>query len=176
MKRIVLNFIIFMSFVSCGYLQQKQEEPEQSGWTAVFKNGEDGIPIEGNIDSLIYGIRNGYDVRVGWGWENQIGDSLVRLEHMAKPLYISIIQEKNVSAIIDPHPLLTSYFDISKQKFREGGHSWQCVLTTRGEFNAQVYDRSTGELLRDWPQKQVITWFLEYPVNRKKNREPLFRK
>lgn len=149
--------------------------PVQSGWQLIYKHDEKGIGIEGNIDSLIAGIRNGYDVRIGWGWERELGDSILRLEHMAEPLYISIIQDKNVSAIIDPHPMLESYIDIDKQRFGAGGHLWQCIMTTKGTFNAQVYDRSTGQLIKDWPQNHKMTWFLEYPKHAKIVNNPLYQ-
>lgn len=145
-----------------------------SGWQMAYKHDENGKRIEGNIDSLIQGIRNGYEVRIGWGWQRERGDSLLRLEHMAQPIFLSVIQEGNVSAVIDAHPLLDSYIAIEQQKFRSGGHIWQCVLTTQGTFNAQVYHRSTGELLNDWPQKHHMTWFLQYPPSSKMNRGPLF--
>ena len=151
------------------------EEPSKAGWSAVYKHDENGQAIEGSLDSLISSIRNGYDVRVGWGWEKEISDSLVRLEHMAEPLFLTIIQETHVSVVIDAHPLLASYIDIDNQKIGEGGHIWQCVLTTKGEFNAQVHNRATGELMRDWPQKQRMTWFVEYPVREHEDREALFK-
>ncbi len=155
--------------------EPKHTETIQSGWRAVYRNDGNGKPIEGNKDSLIAGIRNGYDVRIGWGWERERGDSILRLEHVAKPLYLSIIQDKHVSAIIDPHPLLQSYIDIDKQAFGEGGHIWQCIMTTKGTFNAQVYDRSNGELLKDWPQNHKMTWFVEYPPNPENNNTPLYK-
>ncbi|MEM8765556.1 MAG: hypothetical protein AAGD88_17205 [Bacteroidota bacterium] len=150
------------------------EGPIESGWKAVYQNDENGNYLKGNLDSLIAGIRNGYDVRIGWGWEKQLGDSILRLEHMAEPLFLTIIQEKDVSIVIDAHPLLQSYIDITDQKIGEGGHIWQCVLTTKGTFNAQVHNRSTGELIKDWPQKQKMTWFLDYPENSKESNGPLF--
>ncbi len=150
---------VFIS--SCSSPQQ--ESTSSGGWRSVYKNDEDGSPIRGDKDELIRAIRNGYDVRVGWGWEHTIGDSLVRLEHMAEPLFTIVIQEKHVSVVIDAHPLLKNYFDIDQQSFREGGAIWQTVLTTQGTFNAQVYDRSSGELLKDWPQTHQMTWFVDYP-------------
>ena len=138
---------------------------EKATWRAVYKNDQNGETVSGNIDTLIAGIRAGYDVRVGWGWQREQGDSTLSLEHIATPIYMSIIQEKHVSAIIDAHPLLESYRDIDKQRFGAGGHTWQCILTTKGTFNAQVYDRVADTLLNDWPQKHTITWFLDCPAD-----------
>ena len=163
--------------LSCGNHTTETHLPEKmkSGWKVVYKNDPQGKATEGSIDSLIAAIRNGYDVRIGWGWERERGDSILRLEHVAKPLYLSIIQDENVSAIIDPHPLLQSYIDIDSQAFGEGGHIWQCIMTTKGTFNAQVYDRSNGELLKDWPQNHKMTWFVEYPPNPENNNTPLYK-
>ena len=173
LKNFVYVVVFIGTFFSCNHEVQKTK-PIDSGWKSVYKHDENGNPMNGNIDSLIAGIRNGYDVRVGWGWQRMLGDSILKLEHLAEPLFLTIIQEKNVSIVIDAHPLLHSYVDIDSQKFGEGGHTWQCVLTTKGTFNAQVYNRSTGELLKDWPQKHKITWFLEYPDNAQINNKPLY--
>lgn len=167
--------VIILNSCSSGIGNNENEKSISSGWKAVYKHDQQGNSLEGSINELIQGIRNGYDVRVGWGWEKEVEDSLLRLEHMAEPLFLSIIQEKNVSIVIDAHPLLKSYVDLGSQSFGDGGHIWQCVLTTQGTFNAQVHDRTTGELLKDWPQRHKMTWFLEYPANPEPNNPPLFQ-
>ncbi len=173
---IVYVLIIAGVFVCCNQHTQNSNDNKTiiSGWKSVYQNDKDGRRLAGNIDSLIVGIRNGYDVRIGWGWEKELGDSILRLEHMAEPLFLTIIQEKTVSAVIDAHPLLQSYIDSNNQKIGDDGHIWQCVLTTKGTFNAQTLNRSTGELIKDWPQKHKMTWFLEYPNHLPKNNKPLF--
>lgn len=159
---------------ACNYINKERQVEYPTGWTAVYKHDEYGTSLEGNIDTLISAIRSGYDLHVGWGFEKELSDTLLRLEHIAKPVFITIIQEKYVSVVIDPHPLLSSYYDISNQSIADGGHTWQCVLTTKGEFNAQIHHRSSGELIKDWRQRQRMTWFVNYPVNKKSKREPLF--
>ena len=149
---------------ACNQGGVKSDQANHSGWKAVYKHDEHGNAVAGDIETLIDGIRRGYAVRVGWGWEKEITGSLVKLEHMAEPLFLTIIRQEHVSVVIDAHPLMESYIDVDKQAFREGGHIWQCVLTTQGTFNAKVYNRATGELIRDWPQRQLMTWFLEYPA------------
>lgn len=161
--QVVLVAIVlgFMLLHSCGLIDSKRAP--SGGWKAVYMHSENGQSIDGNIDSLIAGIRKGYAMRIGWGWEKQLGDSILKLEHVAEPLFTSIIQGKSVSVIIDPHPLLKSYVHSQAQTIGEGGHIWQCVLTTSGTFNAQVFHRSTGELINDWPQRHRMIWYLEYP-------------
>lgn len=138
--------------------------PPNLGWQKVYAHDEKGNPTFGSITALINGIRAGHDVRVGWGWQRAVADSTLRLEHMAEPLFLSIIQEKMVSVVIDGHPMLQSYVDMSNQNFRTPMQLWQCVMTTKGTFNAKVFDVSNTEMIRDMPQRQRITWFLEYPA------------
>ena len=146
----------------------------RAGWQAVYQHDENGKPLQGSVEDLITAVRNGYNIRIGWGWQRTLGDSLVRLEHVAYPVFVSVIQERHVSAVIEPHPLLKSYIDVKLQQFREGGHWWHCVLTTQGSFQAQVYHRESGVLLHDWPQRQRMTWFVEYPSKRSRKTKPLF--
>ena len=162
--RIVKFFLIIVLLSACESDGKIGVSSGGAIWKAVYKNDRNGKRISGSIDTLIAGIRAGYSVKVGWGWKKELGDSTLILEHVATPLYISIIQQKHISAIIDAHPLLESYFKIDAQKFAEGGHIWQCVMTTQGTFHAQVYDRATGALLKDWPQTHTITWFLDSPA------------
>lgn len=165
MKHLIRTLLLagLMLLFSC-----KHKVASNGGWKAVYKHDENGNRISGSLDSLIAGIRGGYEVRVGWGWEKALGDSIARLEHMAEPLFLSIIQEKDVSVVIDPHPLLSSYLKLGDQTMRDEYVIWQCVLTTKGEFNAKIFDGATGELVRDYPQTHRMTWFLEYPDKRSK--------
>jgi hypothetical protein len=156
--------LVLLLVGGCVHADIKSSSPGSAGWQAVYKHDENGNPLAGTMDALIDGIRRGYSVRVGWGWEHEIEGTMVRLEHMAQPLFLTVIQEQHVSIVIDAHPLLQSYFDIKKQSMQVSGHIWQCVLTTQGTFNAKVYNRATGELVRDWPQRQIMTWFLEFPA------------
>jgi hypothetical protein len=142
---------------------QKNTSFKKSGWTAVYAHDENGVSTAGDINELLNGLRKGYAVKIGWSWTRTIADSTVTLEHFAEPVFVTIIQQKNVSAILDPHPLLKSYMDISKQEFDNPAHTWQCILTTTGTFNAMVYSRSTGEIVKNWPQRQKMVWYLEYP-------------
>lgn len=160
-----LNGMFICILIACQQVPSPITTPKPSGWKVVYQHDKNGKHLLGNIDSLIAGVRKGYDVRIGWGWQREVADSILTLEHMAEPLFLSIIQEEHISAIIDAHPMLESYVLIDQQSFKEGGHIWQCVLTTRGTFNAKVYHRTSGELLNDWPQNHKMTWFLEYPTH-----------
>lgn len=153
----------FFMVLATSTLVPVQAQPTQNGWTAVYANDENGIGTRGNINDLLEGMRKGYSLKVGWSWTRVLGDSTVTLEHFAEPIFSTIIQEKHVSVVIPAHPMLKSYLDISKQEFDKPDAIWQCVLTTQGAFNAMVYSQTKGELLRNWPQKHKMTWYLEYP-------------
>lgn len=134
-----------------------------SGWTAVYRHDSDGQRVDGDIQHLIDAVRNGYAIRIGWGWQREIGGRTHTLEHIATPVFLTVIEEEHVSAVIDAHPLLERYPDLKRQKLAAPGQVWQCVLVTTGEFNARVFDWQTGANVRDWPQRQRMTWFVEYP-------------
>jgi len=134
-----------------------------SGWTAVYRHDPDGKAVEGDLNRLIDAVRQGYAIRIGWGWQRHRDGRTITLEHIATPVFLTVIDETHVSAVIDPHPLLEGYADIARQKPADPGQIWQCVLTTTGEFNARVFNWETGAVIRDWPQRQRMTWFVEYP-------------
>jgi hypothetical protein len=159
-----MRFIFFVMFSLVVNLSFSQKpKGKTAGWTAVYSHDEMGIASSGSIEKLFEGLRKGYSLKISWHWTKQIGDSMVTLEHFAEPIFVTIIQKKYVSAIINPHPLLKSYIDISKQEFDNPGNLWQCILTTQGTFNAMVYKSTTGEKIKDWPQRHKMTWYVEYP-------------
>lgn len=173
------KWIVFLPLLllwTCQDASKKITVAASSGWDLVYKHDKNGQTIAGDKTQLIDAIRHGYSVRVGWGWERMRDDTLIRLEHMAEPIFLSIIREQDIAAVIDAHPLLENYLDIQQQTFREGGHIWQCVLSTTGTFNAKVYHRATGELLRDLPQRHHMSWFVEFPAHSPSNKsKPLFQ-
>ncbi len=140
-----------------------QPSNTRSGRTSVYSHDENGNALSGSKEELLDGLRKGYSLKVGWGWTRTLGDSSVTLEHFAEPIFTTIIQKKHLSIVIQAHPLLKSYLAIDQQEFNHPDDFWQCVLTTEGTFNAQVSKRSTGELVRHWPQRHRMNWYLEYP-------------
>jgi hypothetical protein len=155
--RAILTILLAILFTTC-FAQNKS-----SGWTAVYAHDENGKPTFGSLTELMEGMRKGYALKVGWSWTRTLGDSTVTLEHFAEPVFTTIIQRKTVSIVLPDHPLLKSYLDAGKQEFENPENIWQCILTTQGTFNAKVFKRSTGEEVRNWPQRQKMTWYLEYP-------------
>jgi hypothetical protein len=157
------SLLITLLIAGATCFAQKNESEIKKGWTAVYSHDESGKATSGDMATLLDGMRKGYSLKVGWSWTRQLGDSTVTLEHFAMPIFTTIIQKKNVSIVIDPHPMLKNYLDISKQEFDNPRNIWQCVLTTQGVFNAIVYNQVTGETVKNWPQRQKMTWYLEYP-------------
>jgi hypothetical protein len=162
MNKTALIILVLLTLARVGHAQRKPIEVK-TGWTSVYAHDEKGNHTSGSMDELMNGLRKGYSLKIGWSWTRQLGDSTVTLEHFAEPIFVTIIQQKHVSAIINPHPLLKNYIDRSKQEFDNPANLWQCVLTTEGKFNAMVYNRTTGEIVKDWPQRHKMVWYLEYP-------------
>ncbi len=158
-----ISLFLVLLTVMVGNAFAQNSVASKKGWTAVYAHDENGKPTYGDISDLMEGLRKGYSLRAGWSWSRQLGDSTVSLEHFADPIFVTISQRKDVSMIINPHPLLRNYLDISKHEFDNPNHIWQCVLTTRGTFNAIVYNQTNGEIVKSWPQKHKMTWYLEYP-------------
>ena len=167
----LFKMVLLFLFFSC----QPTGFSGHSTWKPIYKHDEKGNPIFGNKEELINGIRAGQSLRIGWGWKKEIGDSIVILEHVADPIFVTILQEKEVSAIINAHPLLNNYRSLNGQNFREEGDIWQCVLTTTGTFNAKLFDRQQDTLLRDWPQRHRMTWFLETSKLESNHITPLYQ-
>jgi hypothetical protein len=161
MKTFLFTLLLLTPIVVC--FGQSKSGKLNSGWTEVYSHDENGKGTFGEIKNLLDGLRKGYSLKVAWSWTRQLGDSSVTLEHFAEPIFVTIVQKKNVSIIINPHPLVKSYLDINKQEFDNPNSIWQCILTTQGTFNAIVYNQTTGEIIKNWPQRQKMTWFLEYP-------------
>jgi hypothetical protein len=162
MKYIKYSFFICLSILAIyGLLSfDSNGKRANTGWQAVYKHNENGKPLSGNKQALIDAIRNGYDVKIGWGFQLK-RDTSIRLEHTANPHFVTITKNDEVTAIIHEHALLNSYMS-DTPKFNLPMHSWKCVLSTTGTFNAMIYDTKKEELVNDFPQRHIMTWFVNY--------------
>lgn len=159
-----LRHLLGLMFLGIAACAAQPEAPRPNvGWTAVYQHDAAGAVLSGSIDRLIDAVRRGYSIRIAWGWRREVNGQVFALEHSADPVFVTILKEKQVSAVTEPHPLLENYLDPAKQRFADPGQVWQCVLVTTGEFNATIYRRDTGAIVRDFPQKMAMTWFVEYP-------------
>ena len=164
---ICCTIVLVMLFSS-----HKQDGPAEK-WQLVYKNDEKGEALKGSKQALIAAIRNGYDIKVGWGFQLQ-KDSTIRLEHLAVPHFLSIVKEQEVTAIIHEHAMLQSYLS-DTPKIRLPVQSWRCVLSTAGTFNAIYYPVDSPAKVKDFPQRHIISWYASPSPSSSTGSMPLFR-
>ena len=161
------KFVIIILFIlafSCNQYDEKDQ------WKIIYKNDKKGNTLLGSKTSVINAIRTGANIKIGWGSKGKNHS----IEHLSKPIWLAILDDKEVIAHLDPQVLSTidwenlsaNYADLSKLK-----EEWRVVLTTKGEFDAIWYDRKNDTIIKRIPQNHVITWF---STNKGKNVKPLY--
>ncbi len=133
----LIAIILFFTCLFSSCYPIKKNEPE---WKIAYKNDKDGNTILGSKEELINSIRQGSLIRIGWGGK----ESNHSIEHISEPVWIAILDEKEVIAhlepqvlsVIDWNSLSAKYSDSSKLK-----EEWRVVISTKGEFDAIWYDK-----------------------------------
>ena len=149
-----------------------QENNSTIGWTLVFQHDKEGTPVAGSKEKLLSAIRNGYSIRVGWGWKGEQRS----IEHLSEPIWLAILSEAEVMAHLDPQILSGIDWDIPTANYADTTllkQEWRVVLTTEGKFDAVWTDKFTGEIIRRVPQNHPMSWFAEIPTSDKEGK-PLF--
>ncbi|HAS44089.1 MAG TPA: hypothetical protein DCS93_26665 [Microscillaceae bacterium] len=157
--------VIILLISSAFWLNQSPADADSVGWTPVYKHNKNGQPIGGSKADLLAAIRRGYDIRIGWGFQHP-RDADKTIEHVVKPNFLGISKGELVYAILDEHPALKAYFNVKNPQFDNPNITWSCVMNTEGNFNAIWYNRAAGKKVRDFPQRHVMTWFVNYPAKR----------
>ncbi|PWL39716.1 hypothetical protein DKG77_02490 [Flagellimonas aquimarina] len=167
MKKILLfSMIIVLS--SC-----IKQQPFSNDWDVVLKTDRDGSVLKGSKKDLINAIRNGQDLKIGWGAKRED----LSIEHLSSPIWLAILSEKEVMAHLDPQVLSNIDWDSLNVNYKDSDklqQEWRVVLSTKSNFDAVWYDKKADTLIRRWPQKHIMTWFAKGPVE--KNAVPLFNK
>ena len=142
-------------------------------WQIVYKVDSSGHPLIGNKEKLINAIRQGADIKIGWGSKGENHS----IEHLSIPIWFAILDEKEVIAHLDPQILSTIDWDSLSANYRDSqklDEEWRVVITSKGEFDAVWYDRRGDSLIKRIPQNHVISWF---SINMEDiARSPLYRK
>ena len=159
---VLLVAILFLGigFV-LGYLSNRETS---SGWAKVVQIDGDGNTISGSKSELIGAIRKGLDIRVGWGWES--GDK--KLEHLADPIWIAVINQSEVMIHLDPQVLSRIDWELEIPHYEDSlllDYEWRVAISTSGAFDAVWYNRATNQIHRRYPQKHLISWFVNNNSN-----------
>lgn len=127
-------------------------------WEIVYKVNRSGEMIIGKKENLINAIRHGADIKIGWGGKGE----KYSIEHLSVPIWLAILDEKEVIAHLDPQILSTIQWDSLSANYADPqklNEEWRVVITSKGEFDAVWYDRKGDSLIKRIPQNHVITWF-----------------
>nr|WP_297915543.1 hypothetical protein [uncultured Allomuricauda sp.] len=167
MKKIGLFFAIVFIY-SCS-----QPKPPKNEWHIVLKTDRDGSVLHGSKGDLINAIRNGQDLKIGWGGKRKD----FSIEHISEPIWLAILSEQEVMAHLDPQVLSGIDWDSLNASYEDTSllqKEWRVVLTTKGDFDAVWYDKKVDTLIRRWPQKHIMTWFAQ--GSQEKEGVPFFSK
>ncbi|WP_350285858.1 hypothetical protein [uncultured Croceitalea sp.] len=155
----------------CFMVQSCHNETKYETWMVALKTSKDGNVIKGSKPQLIKAIRNGADIKIGWGNKGKNHS----IEHLSVPIWLAVLDGKEVLAKL--HPQYSSTLDWDTLS---GNHSdkevihqeWRVVINTDGSFDAIWYDRKTDSLIRRVPQHHTMTWFVR---NQTKGEERLYK-
>lgn len=129
-------------------------------WKVVYKNDKQGNRLQGSKKELIKYIRNGADIKIGWGSQGKTRS----VEHLSNPSWIAVLNESEVVVHLQPHYTATTDWDKLTSNFSDTLNinvEWRVVITTKGEFDAVWYNKHKGTLIRRVPQKHTMTWFVK---------------
>jgi len=155
-----LGLVFFSVFIACFEISCKAESYD-SKFTVLYKNDKNGKALLGSKSKIIHAIRKGADIKIGW---QSIGKTR-KIEHLSEPIWLAVLNEKEVVAYLDPQVfadtdwdnLTASYLDDEKLKIE-----WRVVLTTSGSFDAVWYSKKNDSIIRRAPQNHQMTWFARY--------------
>ncbi len=127
-------------------------------WQLVLKTDKDGSVVAGSKAALIDAVRNGSDLKIGWGVQRED----LSIEHLSEPIWLAVLSEQEVMAHLDPQVLSAIDWDNLNANYEDTtllDKEWRVVLTTKGDFDAVWYDRKADTIVRRWPQKHIMSWF-----------------
>ncbi len=133
-------------------------QPTTEKWTVLYKSGTNGQTISGSKKALINAIRNGADIKVGWGFKGKAHS----IEHLSNPIWIGILDEKEVMVHLDPQVLSAMNWEALRPNYADSSlllKEWRVVISTKGDFDAVWYDRRENKVVERRPQKHPISWF-----------------
>ena len=150
--------LLFVLLSSCYSGNPGQDEQ----WKIAYKHDGDGNALVGSKELLFSAIRSGKTVRIGWGWYNEARE--LSIEHLADPIWLAIIDQKEVIAHLEPQVLSGIDWQSGTASYADSAlmdQEWRVVINTNGSFDAVWYNRKVGEISRRAPQKHILTWFVD---------------
>jgi hypothetical protein len=132
-------------------------------WRIVYRHDADGQPLAGSKDALLAAVRGGVPLRFAWGFTAAAARPPVSVEHVAEPVFVSVMRGEHVFVQLPEHIAQVSYLDPALARFDQTSVMWRGLMGTDGTFDAVMVDRATGKEVRRWPQRAGLSWLAELP-------------
>jgi hypothetical protein len=133
-------------------------------WRLAYRHDADGRPLAGSKPALFQAVRRGYPLRLAWGFSSEKGQTIL-LEHSAEPVFVSILDDRDLFAQLPEHVAQASYHQAEKVLFDKPSVMWRGLLGTTGVFDAVFVDRASGAEVRRLPQRAGVAWFAYSPAD-----------
>ena len=130
-------------------------------WRLVYRHDADGKPLAGSKDALLAAVRSGAALRFAWGFAATSAGQPVSVEHVAEPVFVSVMRGEHVFVQLPEHIAQASYLDPAKARFDQAAVMWRGLMGTDGTFDAVMVDRATGKEVRRLPQRAGLAWFAQ---------------
>ncbi|HZH44601.1 MAG TPA: hypothetical protein VEY50_11020 [Lysobacter sp.] len=143
---------------------QTRATPAEPGWRLVYRHDADGRALAGSKADLFAAIRAGAPIRFAWGMKLETGGKTYSVEHVAEPVFLTIVNESDVVVQLPEHIAQRSYVEGANPGFENPAVMWRGLMSTSGTFDAVWVNRASGEEVRRFPQRVGLAWFAYLPA------------
>ncbi len=128
-------------------------------WNILYQNDKDGKALKGNIEDLKSAIRNGKEVRIGWGFQHPTIKK-VSVEHVADAAFLTIQSDSIVHAQI--RPIIGQVPDFSEGSIiLKENLEWVFIGGTNGKMDSMTRNMITGEIVDHKLRTAAFKWFIK---------------
>lgn len=159
-----INLIVLLActiiIMSCIHSTESRYQPIPK-WTLIYKNSFDGESLYGSKKELIYSLRAGSPLRVGFGG-HRLGDTLRSIEHLADAQFISIANSNEVFAqiktMIGQRPSLDE--EPLSMEFHEN-RKFSMIASTNGSVSSLSIDFLIDSLKTTQTGHRGFSWYVQ---------------
>ena len=130
-------------------------------WTLVYKNSHDGEALYGSKEELIYALRAGSPLRIGYGGHRQ-GDTTRSIEHIVDAQFISIANSEEVFAQIPT--MIGQDPDLNKKPLTMAFHEdrkFSMIACTNGTTRSLSIDFKIDSLKTTNTSQRGFYWYVQ---------------
>ncbi|SEL13920.1 hypothetical protein SAMN04487910_1831 [Aquimarina amphilecti] len=161
-RNITMLFIVVL-WSSCN-IGKQHENPvnEVKGWQEIYRNDSEGNPLFGDINDLKKAVRQGCEIRVGWGIYNEYKKDglkqVITVEHTAEAQFLTISKGHvfaQLSKIMGQAPSRElPHLNLIKT------HSWYSILGTTGEMTQVYLDNKDVNQSDEFSDNVKMIWYV----------------